>query len=132
MAPTQACVWQQRFPESARWRTSGAVVVAAAVLGPDVQRRWFLDLESQRWFLDLEAWWRRSPARRVSDGGALGWASGDDTPEASGQAATTLPRRVSDDGASLRPSNGDTPCWGPSSFEGPQKHDLTMFPECNT
>jgi hypothetical protein len=23
-------------------------------------------------------------------------------------------------------------CWGPSSFEGPQKHDLTMFPECNT
>jgi hypothetical protein len=23
-------------------------------------------------------------------------------------------------------------CWGPSSSEGPQKHDLTMFPECNT
>jgi hypothetical protein len=22
-------------------------------------------------------------------------------------------------------------CWGPSSFEGPQEHDLTMFPECN-
>jgi hypothetical protein len=22
-------------------------------------------------------------------------------------------------------------CWGPSSSEGPQKHDLTMFPECN-
>jgi hypothetical protein len=21
--------------------------------------------------------------------------------------------------------------WGPSSSEGPQKHDLTMFPECN-
>jgi hypothetical protein len=20
-------------------------------------------------------------------------------------------------------------CWGPSSSEGPQKHDLTMFPE---
>jgi hypothetical protein len=23
-------------------------------------------------------------------------------------------------------------CWGPSSSEGPQKHDLTIFPECNT
>jgi hypothetical protein len=23
-------------------------------------------------------------------------------------------------------------CWGPSSSEGPQKHDLTMFLECNT
>jgi hypothetical protein len=23
-------------------------------------------------------------------------------------------------------------CWGPLSSEGPQKHDLTMFPECNT
>jgi hypothetical protein len=22
-------------------------------------------------------------------------------------------------------------CWGPSSSEGPQKHDLTMFPKCN-
>ena len=22
-------------------------------------------------------------------------------------------------------------CWGPSSSEGPQKHDLTMFLECN-
>jgi hypothetical protein len=22
-------------------------------------------------------------------------------------------------------------CWGPSSPEGPQKHDLTMFPKCN-
>jgi hypothetical protein len=22
-------------------------------------------------------------------------------------------------------------CWGPSSSEGPQKHDLTMFPEYN-
>jgi hypothetical protein len=21
--------------------------------------------------------------------------------------------------------------WGPSSSEGPQKHDLTMFPKCN-
>jgi hypothetical protein len=21
------------------------------------------------------------------------------------------------------------PCWGPSAFEGPQKHDLTMFLE---
>jgi hypothetical protein len=25
----------------------------------------------------------------------------------------------------------DTFCWGPSSSEGPQKHDLTMFPKCN-
>jgi hypothetical protein len=24
------------------------------------------------------------------------------------------------------------PCWGPSSSEGPQKHDLTMFLENNT
>jgi hypothetical protein len=23
-------------------------------------------------------------------------------------------------------------CWGPSSSEGPQKHDLTMFLEYNT
>jgi hypothetical protein len=23
-------------------------------------------------------------------------------------------------------------CWGPSAFEGPQKHDLTMFLEYNT
>jgi hypothetical protein len=23
-------------------------------------------------------------------------------------------------------------CWGPSAYEGPQKRDLTMFPECNT
>jgi hypothetical protein len=23
-------------------------------------------------------------------------------------------------------------CWGPSSSEGPQKHDLTMLSECNT
>jgi hypothetical protein len=23
------------------------------------------------------------------------------------------------------------PCWGPSSSEGPQKHNLTMFSECN-
>jgi hypothetical protein len=23
-------------------------------------------------------------------------------------------------------------CWGPLSSEGPQKHDLTMFLECNT
>jgi hypothetical protein len=23
-------------------------------------------------------------------------------------------------------------CWGPSSSEGPQKHDLTMFSKCNT
>jgi hypothetical protein len=23
-------------------------------------------------------------------------------------------------------------CWGPSSSEGPQKHDLTTFLECNT
>jgi hypothetical protein len=22
-------------------------------------------------------------------------------------------------------------CWWPSSSEGPQKHDLTMFPKCN-
>jgi hypothetical protein len=22
-------------------------------------------------------------------------------------------------------------CWGPSSSEGPQKHDLTMFSKCN-
>jgi hypothetical protein len=22
-------------------------------------------------------------------------------------------------------------CWVPSSSKGPQKHDLTMFPECN-
>jgi hypothetical protein len=22
-------------------------------------------------------------------------------------------------------------CWGPSSSEGPQKYDLTMFPKCN-
>jgi hypothetical protein len=22
-------------------------------------------------------------------------------------------------------------CWGPSSSEGPQKHDLTMFPKCD-
>jgi hypothetical protein len=26
----------------------------------------------------------------------------------------------------------DASCWGPSSSEGPQKHDLTMFLECNT
>jgi hypothetical protein len=25
-----------------------------------------------------------------------------------------------------------TNCWGPSSSEGPQKNDLTMFLECNT
>jgi hypothetical protein len=25
----------------------------------------------------------------------------------------------------------DTCCWGPLSSEGPQKHDLTMFLECN-
>jgi hypothetical protein len=24
------------------------------------------------------------------------------------------------------------PCWGPSTSEGPQKRDLTMFLECNT
>jgi hypothetical protein len=24
-------------------------------------------------------------------------------------------------------SCGDPCCWGPSSFEGPQKHDLTIF-----
>jgi hypothetical protein len=23
-------------------------------------------------------------------------------------------------------------CWGPSAFEGPQKHNLTMFLEYNT
>jgi hypothetical protein len=22
-------------------------------------------------------------------------------------------------------------CWGPSSSEGPRKHDLTMFPKCD-
>jgi hypothetical protein len=22
-------------------------------------------------------------------------------------------------------------CWGPSASEGPQKHDLTVFLECN-
>jgi hypothetical protein len=27
--------------------------------------------------------------------------------------------------------NEDELCWGPSSSEGPQKHDLTMFPKCN-
>jgi hypothetical protein len=27
--------------------------------------------------------------------------------------------------------NRHTNCWGPSSSEGPQKHDLTMFPKCN-
>jgi hypothetical protein len=26
---------------------------------------------------------------------------------------------------------GVTDCWGPSSSEGPQKHDLTMFSKCN-
>jgi hypothetical protein len=25
----------------------------------------------------------------------------------------------------------DAECWGPSSSEGPQKHNLTMFSECN-
>jgi hypothetical protein len=25
----------------------------------------------------------------------------------------------------------ETACWGPSSSEGPQKHDLTMFSKCN-
>jgi hypothetical protein len=25
-----------------------------------------------------------------------------------------------------------TACWGPSSSEGPQKHDLTMFSKCDT
>jgi hypothetical protein len=25
----------------------------------------------------------------------------------------------------------DIRCWGPSSSEGPQKHDLTMLPKCN-
>jgi hypothetical protein len=29
-------------------------------------------------------------------------------------------------------SKAEDDCWGPSSSEGPQKHDLTMFPECNT
>jgi hypothetical protein len=24
-----------------------------------------------------------------------------------------------------------TRCWGPSSSEGPQKHDLIMFSKCN-
>jgi hypothetical protein len=24
-----------------------------------------------------------------------------------------------------------TECWGPSASEGPQKHDLTVFLECN-
>jgi hypothetical protein len=28
-------------------------------------------------------------------------------------------------------STQDATCWGPSSSEGPQKHDLTMFPKCN-
>jgi hypothetical protein len=31
-----------------------------------------------------------------------------------------------------RDINVDVICWGPSSSEGPQKHDLTMFLEYNT
>jgi hypothetical protein len=31
-----------------------------------------------------------------------------------------------------RDINVDAICWGPSSSEGPQKHDLTMFLEYNT
>jgi hypothetical protein len=28
-------------------------------------------------------------------------------------------------------TNENMLCWGPSSSEGPQKHDLTMFLKCN-
>jgi hypothetical protein len=31
-----------------------------------------------------------------------------------------------------KPSFEEASCWGPSSSEGPQKHDLTMFLEYNT
>jgi hypothetical protein len=30
------------------------------------------------------------------------------------------------------PGFEDSECWGPSTSEGPQKRDLTMFLECNT
>jgi hypothetical protein len=40
-----------------------------------------------------------------------------------------------DPGDICPPHRGHGPqhaCWGPSSSEGPQKHELTMFLECNT
>jgi hypothetical protein len=59
---------------------------------------------------------------------AIPEANGEETKEEPINVCTMLSGRK--DGVTLSTFHSCM-CWGPSSSEGPQKHDLTMFPKCN-